>query len=120
MTPFLLQYTVFLSSEFDRKIMLCTVTRTHYMGEKRPDRDPGPTVTGTVRMYSIMRADMKRYIRAMTMDDRKAFGTMQKAEIPEVRQPEFPTFSSDHGSMACGFEKAEGRRSYQGWWMHEK
>ena len=30
--------------------MLCTVTRTHHLGVKRHDRDPGPAFTGTVRI----------------------------------------------------------------------
>jgi polynucleotide 5'-kinase involved in rRNA processing len=97
--------------------MLCTVTRTHCLGEKRPDRDPGPAITGTVRMYSIMREDMKRYIRVMTMDGLKTFGATQKAEIPDLIQPELLTFASDRGMMVCGFEEINGKRYYQGWWM---
>ena len=97
--------------------MVRTVTRTHCLGEKRPDRDPGPTVTGTVRMYSIMREDMKRYIRVMTMDGLQKFGATHKSEIPDLLQPELPTFASDRGMMVCGFEEIDGRRHYQGWWM---
>lgn len=37
-------------------------------------RDPGPTITRTVRMYSIMRDDLKRYVRIMTMDGLAKFG----------------------------------------------
>jgi len=97
--------------------MLCTVTRTHYLGEKRHDRDPGPTITGTVRMYSIMRDDMKRYIRVMTMDGLQKFGAIEKGAIPDLLQPELLTFASDRGMMVCGFEEIDGRRYYQGWWM---
>lgn len=97
--------------------MLCTVTRTHHLGVKRHDRDPGPALTGTVRMYSIMRDDMKRYIRVMTMDDLQKFGATEKGAIPDLLQPELLTFSSDRGMMVCGFEEIDGRRYYQGWWM---
>lgn len=98
-------------------IMLCTVTRTHHLGVKRHDRDPGPALTGTVRMYSIMRDDMKRYIRVMTMDGLQKFGAADKGAIPDLLQPELLTFSSDRGMMVCGFEEIDGRRYYQGWWM---
>ena len=97
--------------------MLCTVTRTHHLGVKRHDRDPGPAFTGTVRMYSIMRDDMKRYIRVMTMDGLQKFGATAKSAIPDLLQPELLTFSSDRGMMVCGFEEIDGRRYYQGWWM---
>ncbi|CUI77512.1 Uncharacterised protein [Achromobacter kerstersii] len=97
--------------------MLCTVTRTHHLGEKRRDNDPAPSVTGVVRMYSIMREDLKRYIRVMTMDGLKTFGATQKGEIPDLLQPELLTFASDRGMMVCGFEEIDGRRYYQGWWM---
>ena len=95
--------------------MLCTVTRTHRFGEKRPDHDPRPTVTGTVRMYSIMREDMKRYMRVMTMDGLQKFGATHKSEIPDLLQPELLTLASDRGMMVCGLEEIEGR--HQGWWM---
>lgn len=39
--------------------MLCSVVRTHYLGQKRRDNDPAPAVTGTVRMYSITREDSR-------------------------------------------------------------
>ncbi|WP_287142635.1 hypothetical protein [Achromobacter sp.] len=97
--------------------MLCKVTRTHYFGEKRHDRDPGPTVTGTVRMYSVMRDDMKRYIRIMTMDTLQTFGAPQKGVIPDLLQPELLTFASERGMMVCGFEEIDGKRYYQSWWM---
>jgi hypothetical protein len=97
--------------------MLCTVTRTHHLGQKRHDRDPGPTITGTVRMYSVMRDDMKRSIRVMTMDDLMKFGATDKGAIPDLLEPELLTFSSDRGMMVCGFEEINGRRYYQGWWM---
>lgn len=102
---------------FPPRIMLCTVTRTHHLGVKRPDRDPAPAITGTVRMYSIMRDDMKRYIRVMTMDGLQKFGATAKGAIPDLLQPELLTFSSDRGMMVCGFEEIDGRRYYQGWWM---
>lgn len=97
--------------------MLCTVTRTHCLGEKRPDRDPGPTIAGTVRMYSIMRDDLKRYVRVMTMDSLATFGATKKSPIPDLLQPELLTFASDRGMMVCGFEEIDGKRYYQGWWM---
>lgn len=58
--------------------MLCTVTRTLYLGEKRHEMDPGPTITGTVRMYSILREDMKRYIHVMPLDGLQKFGATEK------------------------------------------
>ncbi|CAB3636403.1 hypothetical protein [Achromobacter pestifer] len=97
--------------------MLCTVVRTHHPGEKRHDRDPGPTITGTVRMYSVLREGLKRYIRVMTMDDLAKFGATAKSPIPDLLQPELLTFSSDRGMMVCGFEEIDGKRYYQGWWM---
>lgn len=97
--------------------MLCTVTRTHHLGQKRHDRDPGPTITGTVRMYSVVRDDMKRTIRVMTMDGLMKFGATDKGAIPDLLEPELLTFSSDRGMMVCGFEEIDGRRYYQGWWM---
>ncbi|CAB3712618.1 hypothetical protein [Achromobacter marplatensis] len=97
--------------------MLCTVTRTHYLGEKRREIDPAPSITGVVRIYSIMREDLKRYIRVMTMDGLQKFGATQKGEIPDLLQPELLTFASDRGMMVCGFEEIDGRRYYQGWWM---
>jgi hypothetical protein len=97
--------------------MLCSVTRTHHLGEKRRDNDPAPAVTGVVRTYSIMREDLKRYIRVMTMDGLQKFGAAQKGEIPDLLQPELLTFASDRGMMVCGFEEIDGRRYYQGWWM---
>lgn len=59
--------------------MLCSVVRTHYLGQKRRDNDPGPTVRGTVRMYSITREDMRRQVRVMTMDGLAKFGATEKA-----------------------------------------
>lgn len=97
--------------------MHCTVVRTHLLGEKRRDNDPAPGVTGKVRMYSIMREDMKRYIRVMTMDSLATFGASQASPIPDLLQPELLTFASDRGMMVCGFEEIDGRRYYQGWWL---
>lgn len=68
-------------------------------------------------MYSIMREDMKRYIRVMTMDGLQKFGATDKGAIPDLLQPELLTFSSDCGMMVCGFEEIDGCRYYQGWWM---
>jgi len=97
--------------------MLCSVVRTHYHGEKCRDNDPTPAVTGTVRMYSIMREDMRRYIRVMTLDCLAKFGATEKSPIPDLLEPELLTFGSDRGMMVCGFEEIDGRRYYQGWWM---
>jgi len=76
----------------------------------------GPTITGTVRMYPVMRDDMKRFIHVMTMDDLMKFGATDKGAIPDVLEPELLTFSSDRGTMVVGFEEIAGRRCYQGWW----
>lgn len=97
--------------------MRCTVIRTHYLGQKRRDNDPAPAVIGTVRMYSIMRDDMRRYISVMTLDTLAKFGASQKSPIPDLLEPELLTFGSDRGMMVCGFEEIDGRRYYQGWWM---
>ncbi|WP_313619589.1 hypothetical protein [Achromobacter sp.] len=97
--------------------MRCTVVRTHYLGQQRRDNDPAPPVTGTVRMYSIMRDDMRRYISVMTLDTLAKFGAPQKSPIPDLLEPELLTFGSDRGMMVCGFEEIDGRRYYQGWWM---
>lgn len=97
--------------------MLCSVVRTHYLGQKRRDNDPGPTVRGTVRMYSITREDMRRQVRVMTMDGLAKFGATEKSPIPDLVEPELLTFSSERGMMVCGFEEIDGRRYYQGWWM---
>ena len=97
--------------------MRCTVIRTHILGRKRHDNDPAPAVTGTVRMYSIMREDMRRYISVMTLDTLAKFGASQKSPIPDLLEPELLTFGSDRGMMVCGFEEIDGRRYYQGWWM---
>lgn len=61
--------------------MICTVTRMRHLGEKCRDNDAAPSVTGVVRMYSIMRKDLKRYIRVMTMDSLQKFGAAQKGEM---------------------------------------
>jgi len=97
--------------------MLCSVVRTHYLGQKRRDNDPAPAVTGTVRMYSITREDMRRQVRVMTMDGLAKFGATEKGPIPDLIEPELLTFCSDRGMMVCGFEEIDGRRYYQGWWM---
>ena len=97
--------------------MRCTVIRTHILGRKRHDNDPASAVTGTVRMYSIMREDMRRYISVMTLDTLAKFGASQKGPIPDLLEPELLTFGSDRGMMVCGFEEIDGRRYYQGWWM---
>ncbi len=62
--------------------MLCSVVRTHYLGQKRRDNDPAPAVTGTVRMYSITREDMRSQVRVMTMD-----GLPSSARPRRVRYP---------------------------------
>ncbi|MNV16771.1 hypothetical protein D3C71_1075400 [compost metagenome] len=97
--------------------MRCSVVRTHYLGQKRRDNDPAPAVTGTVRMYSITREDMRRQIRVMTMDSLAKFGAPSKGSIPDLLEPELLTFSSDRGMMVCGFEEIDGRRYYQSWWV---
>ncbi|MGH8465164.1 MAG: hypothetical protein ACRER5_13520 [Pseudomonas sp.] len=97
--------------------MVCAVTRTQYFGELHHERDCGSTITGTVRMYPILREDMKRYIRVMTLDDLQKLGVTEKCAIPDLLRPELLTFSSDRGMVVCGFEEIDGRRSYQGWWM---
>lgn len=97
--------------------MLCSVVRTHHLGEKCRDNDPTPAVVGTVRMYSIMREDMRRYIRVMTLDCLANFGATEKSPIPDLLEPELLTFGSDRGMMVCGFEELDGRRYYQDWWM---
>lgn len=97
--------------------MLCSVVRTHYLGQKRRDNDPAPAVTGTVRMYSITRDDLRRQVRVMTMDSLAKFGATARGPIPDLLDPELLTFCSDRGMMVCGFEEIDGRRYYQGWWM---
>lgn len=97
--------------------MRCSVVRTHYLGQKRRDNDPAPAVTGTMRMYSITREDMRRQIRVMTMDSLAKFGAPSKGSIPDLLEPELLTFSSDRGMMVCGFEEIDGRRYYQSWWV---
>jgi hypothetical protein len=97
--------------------MLCTVVRTHYLGQKRRDNDPAPPVTGTVRMYTIMSEELRRHIQVMTMDGLAKFGRTEKSPIPDLLEPELLTFGSDRGMMVCGFEEINGRRYYQGWWM---
>lgn len=97
--------------------MYFSVVRTHYLGQKRRDNDPAPAVTGTVRMYSITRQDMRRQVRVMTMDGLAKFGATSKAPIPDLLEPERLTFCSDRGMMVCGFEEIVGTRYYQGWWI---
>ncbi len=97
--------------------MRCSVVRTQHLGQKRRDNAPSPAVTGTVRMYSITREDMRRQLRIMTMDGLAKFGATEKGPIPDLVEPELLTFCSDRGMMVCGFEEIDGRRYYQGWWM---
>jgi len=97
--------------------MLCSVVRTHCLGQKRRDNDPSPAVQGTVRMYSITREDMRRQVRVMTMDGLAKFGATERGPIPDLLEPELLTFSSDRGMMVVGFEEIDGRRYYQGWWL---
>lgn len=109
-------YCIFIQPYCSR-IMLCSVARTHHLGQKRRDNDPAPTVTGTVHMYSITREDLRRQVRVMTMDGLAKFGATAKGSILDLLEPELLTFCSNRGMMVCGFEEIGGRRYYQGCWM---
>ena len=95
----------------------CTVLRTHYLGERRRDNDPGQPVVGTVLMYSTHHKNLNREVTVMTMDRLLKFGAREKASIPDLIDPQLLTFSSDRGMMVVGFEEIAGVRYYQGWWM---
>lgn len=97
--------------------LLCSVVRTHHLGERRHDHDQAPPVVGAVRMYSILNKALNRYVSVMTMDGMLKFGATQKATIPDLIEPQLLTFGSDRGMMVCGFEEIAGVRYYQGWWM---
>lgn len=92
--------------------MLCSVVRTHHLGQKRRDNDPAPPVRGSVRTYSIEHSDLRRQVRVMTL----VTGTGPH-HIPDLIDPQLLTFNSARGMMVCGFEEVEGRRYYQGWWL---
>ncbi|WP_232481954.1 hypothetical protein [Achromobacter denitrificans] len=98
-------------------LLKCSVLRTHHLGERRNDRDPGQPVVGTVRMYSILHQGLNRYVRVMTMDSQLKFGATQKSPIPDLAEPQLLTFDSGRGCMIAGFEEIAGVRYYQGWWM---
>lgn len=95
----------------------CSVLRTHHLGERRRDNDPGQPVVGTVHMYSILHKGLNRQVAVMSMDRLLKFGAREKASIPDLLEPQLLTFASDRGMMVTGFEEIAGIRYYQGWWM---
>ncbi|GAB1837250.1 hypothetical protein [Achromobacter xylosoxidans] len=95
----------------------CSVLRTHHLGERRRDNDPGQPVVGTVHMYSILHKGLNRHVERMSMDALAKFGARVPSAIPDLLEPQLLTFSSDRGMMVCGFEEIAGVRYYQGWWM---
>lgn len=95
----------------------CSVLRTHHLGERRRDNDPGQAVVGTVHMYSVLHKGLNRQVAVMSMDRLLKFGAREKASIPDLLEPQLLTFASDRGMMVAGFEEIAGTRYYQGWWM---
>ncbi|WP_348995634.1 hypothetical protein ABFG95_06730 [Achromobacter sp. HNDS-1] len=95
----------------------CCVLRTHHLGERRRDNDPGQPVVGTVRMYSMLHKGLNRHVPRMTMDALAKFGATVPSAIPDLLEPQLLTFASDRGMMVVGFEEIAGVRYYQGWWM---
>lgn len=95
----------------------CAVQRTHHRGVLRRDTDPGPTSVGTVRMYSIMHAGLRRQVQIMTMKPLHGYDPAPHVSIPDLIEPQLLTFSSDRGMMVVGFEEIDNQRYYQGWWM---
>lgn len=95
----------------------CSVLRTHHLGERRRDNDPGQPVVGTVRMYSMLHKGLNRHVPRMTMEALAKFGATVPGAIPDLLEPQLLTFASDRGMMVVGFEEIAGVRYYQGWWM---
>ncbi|MFY3196751.1 hypothetical protein ACOTE7_22820 [Achromobacter xylosoxidans] len=95
----------------------CSVLRTHHLGERRRDNDPGQPVVGTVRMYSMPHDGLNRHVPRLTMEGLAKFGARIPSAIPDLLDPVLLTFGSDRGMMVCGFEEIAGVRYYQGWWM---
>ncbi|MEB6663856.1 hypothetical protein MXL91_20540 [Achromobacter ruhlandii] len=95
----------------------CSVLRTHHLGERRRDNDPGQPVVGMVRMYSMPHDGLNRHVPRLTMESLAKFGARIPSAIPDLLDPVLLTFGSDRGMMVCGFEEIAGVRYYQGWWM---
>ncbi len=95
----------------------CSVLRTHHLGERRRDNDPGQPVVGVVRMYSMLHTGLNRHVPRMTMEALAKFGATVPSAIPDLLEPQLLTFGSDRGMMVVGFEEIAGCRYYQGWWM---
>jgi len=96
---------------------ICSVTRTHHLGERRRDQDPAAPVLGQVRMYSMLHKPLNRYIEIMTIESLDKFGAICVSPIPDLLEPQLLTFSSTRGMMVSGFEEIMGQRYYQGWWL---
>ncbi len=95
----------------------CSVLRTHHLGERRRDNDPGQPVVGTVHMYTMPHQELNRHVPRLTMESLAKFGARIPSAIPDLLDPVLLTFGSDRGMMVCGFEEIAGVRYYQGWWM---
>jgi len=100
-------------------MLTCTVQRTHESGRPKQRGILGPGTKGTVSMYSITHAEMKRSVRIMQLiaaGQESAPGAQPL--IPCLMDPEILTFSSARGMMIVGFEEIGGHRFYQGWLLH--
>lgn len=83
----------------------CSVLRTHHLGERRRDNDPGQPVVGTVRMYSMPHDGLNRHVPRLTMESLAKFGARIPSAIPDLLDPVLlPTtaMASTLGSYARG------------------
>jgi len=62
---------------------------THYVAQKRRDKDLTLAITGTVRVHSIARHDLRCQVRIMTMDDLAKIGPTEKGPVHGLFEPRF-------------------------------